>query len=109
MSYPMSLIPRWLVARNSLADQLRHTCTDNGIFPCPACEPDKYGPQVSMKADPDPTACDFCAGRERAKTYRTRDLNWNKKSYRLRQLDEEWAACSICARLLDENHWQELE
>jgi hypothetical protein len=52
--------------------------------------------------------CDFCNDPAITRSYRTAPVTMKVKHDVLYFCDTEWAACALCARLIDEERWQEL-
>jgi len=105
-------VPRWLVlsmmANNSESSPGKvllghHTCFEYPNEPCALCG--RY--EVDLP-ETNPYVCDFCSGEGRVKTYRTREVEWEGTSVRLRLIDETLTACTTCAELLDSKRWEEL-
>jgi hypothetical protein len=52
--------------------------------------------------------CDFCNGPAVARSYRAAPVTMPVRQNLLYFCDTEWAACALCARLIDDERWQEL-
>jgi hypothetical protein len=56
----------------------------------------------------DPQVCDFCADPYPVTTYLCATFIWNKDAAVPAPANGAWAACEVCADLIDDEDWEEL-
>lgn len=64
---------------------------------------------MDHKSVPNPTLlCDFCDSPDVVRSYDAAPVVMKMANADLYFCDSRWAACDVCARLIDEDRWDEL-